>query len=178
MGESQITNVYARALFEAARDAGSLEATGADLASFIGAMRGSKELTAVLYNPKIDSLTKKKIVASLTEGADRIFSSGINLMIDKRHSELIMDLHDQFQQLLRREKHLVEVEITSAVALPEETRAKIRQRIEDSTGKQVEIRENVDESIIGGLVLRFGDLIVDGSLKAKLNQLRARLVQA
>ena len=178
MGESKITNVYARALFEAARDAGTLEATGTDLASFVGAMRESKDLTAVLFNPRIDSATKKKIVAELSEGADRIFANGINLMVDKRHSDLILDLDDQFQRLLKKEKQLVEVEITTALALPEVTRASIRKRIEDSTGMKVEITETVDEGIIGGLVLRFGDLIVDGSLKAKLAQLRARLVQA
>lgn len=178
MGETQITNVYARALFEAARDAGTLESTGGDLASFVAAMQESKELTAVLYNPRIDSATKKKIVAEITAGADQIFKNGINLMIDKRHLDLIIDLHGQFQKLLRQEKRLVEVEIVSAVELPEETRAGIRKRIEESTGKQVEIREKVDEGILGGLVLRFGDVIVDGSLKAKLMQLRARLVQA
>jgi F-type H+-transporting ATPase subunit delta len=178
LGESKITNVYAQALFEAAKDAGTLEGTSDDLAAFVTAMRESKELTAVLYNPQVDSQTKKKIVSSLTEGADKIFKNGINLMIDKRHPTLIGDLYDQFQRLMKQEKHLVEVEITSAVTLPEVTRASIRKRIEESTGKRVEMHENVDEGIIGGLVLRFGDLIVDGSLKAKLEQLRTRLVQA
>ena len=178
MGESKITNVYARALFEAAKEAGTLEATSSDLEVFTNAMRQSRELTAVLYNPQVDSATKKKIVLSLTEGSDRIFQNGIKLMIDKRHPTLIMDLHGQLQKLLKKERHLVEVEITTAVALPEETRARIRSRIEESTGKKVEMRENVDEGIIGGLVLRFGDLIVDDSLKAKLQQLRARMVQA
>ncbi|MBE0430025.1 MAG: ATP synthase F1 subunit delta [Thermoleophilia bacterium] len=178
MGESRITNVYARALFESARDAGTLEATGRDLAAFTSAMRESRELTAVLFNPQVDSATKKRIVSSLTEGADRIFQNGIKLMIDKRHPTLIMDLHGQYQDLLKKEKHLVEVEITTAVPLPEETLAKVRSRIEQTSGKQVEIREKVDEGIIGGLVLRFGDLIVDGSLKAKLHQLRASMIQA
>ena len=178
MGEQQITNVYARALFEAARDAGTLEATGSDLASFVEAMQDSKDLMAVLYNPRIQSLTKKKIVATVTEGGDAIFRNGINLMIDKRHSNLIVDLHDQFQKLLKREKQLVEVEVTSAIELPEATRAGIRKKIEESTGKQVEIKETVDAGILGGLVLRFGDVIVDGSLQAKLEQLRGRLVQA
>lgn len=178
MGESQITSVYARALFETARDAGTLAATGADLASFVGAMRGSKDLTAVLYNPKIDSATKKRVVSDITVGADSIFKNGIKLMIDKRHSDLIMDMRQHFDKLLKQENNLVEVQITSAIELPEETRASIRQRIEESIGKQVEISETVDEGILGGLILRFGDLIVDGSLKAKLVQLRARLAQA
>lgn len=178
MGESQITSVYARALFEAARDAGTLEATGADLASFVGAMRGSKDLIAVLYNPKIDSATKKRVVSDITAGADSIFKNGIKLMIDKRHSDLIMDMRRHFDKLLKQENDLVEVQITSAIELPEKTRASIRKRIEGSIGKQVEISETVDEGILGGLILRFGDLIVDGSLKAKLVQLRARLAQA
>ncbi len=178
MGESQISNVYARALFEAARDSGTLDATGADLASFVNAMKESRELTAVLYNPKIDSATKKKIVLDVTAGADQIFQNGIKLMIDKRHSDLIMEMQQQFERLLKQANKVVEVQITSAIELPEETRAKIRRKIEESTGKQVEFSETVDQNILGGLVLRFGDLIVDGSLKAKLEQLRARLAQA
>ncbi len=178
MGEQQITNVYARALFEAARDADTLDATGADLTAFVEGMRQSKELTAVMYNPKIDSATKKKIVAELTAGADRIFVNGLNVLIDKLHSDLVFGLNDQFQKLVKREHKIMEVEITSAVELEEETKAKIRERIEQTTHQKVEFMETVEEDIIGGLVLRFGDVIVDGSLKARLDQLHARLTQA
>lgn len=178
MGEQQITSVYARALFEAARDAGTLDATGADLAAFTAAMRDSRELTAVLFNPRINAEVKKKIVAELTQGADRIFVNGLKLLIDKRHAGLIIDLGDEFQKLLRQEKMVIEVEVTSAIELPEETREKIRKRIEETTHKRVEMKETVREDIVGGLVLRFGDVIVDGSLKAKLAQLRGRLAQA
>ena len=178
MGDSNITNVYAQALFEAARDAGTLEATAADLMAFTGAMRESRELTAVMLNPRIDSATKKKVVAELTQGADRIFVNGINLLIDKRHADLLFDLQEQFQRLLQKERQVVEVEITSAVELPEETRAGIRKRIEDAIGKKVDIKETVRADILGGLVLRFGDVIVDSSLQAKLEQLRVRLAQA
>jgi len=155
LGEQQITNVYARALFEAARDAGTLDATGADLSAFTEGMRESKELTAVMYNPKIDSATKKEIVDELTAGADRIFVNGLNVLIDKLHSDLLFDLNDQFQKLVKIEHKVVGVEITSAVELEEETKAKIRERIEQATSQKVEIMESVDEDIIGGLVLRF-----------------------
>ena len=178
MGKEQITNVYARALFEAARDAGTLDATGADLSQFAEAMRASSELTAVMHNPQIDSATKKKVVAELTEGADHIFINGLNVLIDKLHADLIHDLNEQFQKLVKQEQGIVEVEITSAVELEEETKAKIRERIEQATRKKVEIKESVQDDIIGGLVLRFGDVIVDGSLKARLEQLRSRLAQA
>ena len=178
MGESNVTNVYARALFEAARDAGTLDATAADLASFSGAMHASRELTAVMYNPRIDTATKKKVVSQLTEGGDRIFVNGVKLLIDKRHSDLLFDLNEQFQKLLKKEQNVVEVEITSAVELPEETRSGIRRRIEEATGKKVDIKTTVRVDIIGGLILRFGDVIVDSSLQAKLEQLRVRLAQA
>lgn len=178
MGEEQITHVYAQALFEAAKEAGTLEATGNDMARFVEAMRASKELTAVMYNPKIDSETKKKIVADLTEGADRIFINGLFVLIDKLHSDLVLDVDDQLQKLIKQEHKILEVEITSAVELEEGTKAKIRERIEQATDKKVEIKELVEEDILGGLVLRFGDIIVDGSLKSKLGQLRTRLAQA
>ncbi len=178
MGGQQISNVYARALFEAARDAGTLDATAGDLSSFSKAMRASRELTAVMYNPRIDTATKKKVVAELTEGGDRIFVNGVNLLIDKRHSDLLFNLQEQFQKLLKKEQQVVEVEVTLAVELSEETRAGIRRRIEEATGKTVEIKETIREDILGGLVLRFGDVIVDASLQAKFEQLRGRLAQA
>lgn len=178
MGEQQITNVYARALFEAARDAGTLDATGGDLSAFAGAMRESSELTAVMYNPKIDSRTKKSIVADLTTGGDRIFVNGLNVLIDKLHANLVFDIADQYKRLVKRENRIMEVEITSAVELQEETKAKIRERIEKATSQKVELVETIQEDVIGGLVLRFGDVIVDGSLKARLKQLRSRLAQA
>lgn len=178
MGEQQVTNVYAQALFEAARDAGTLGQTGADLAQFAAAMREAKDLTAILYNPRIDAVVKKTIVADLAAGGDQLFVNGVKLLIDKGHSPLLLDFNDRFQKLVKKEQGLIEVEVTSAIELPEEARAKIRKRIEDATSKKVEMTETIDANIIGGLVLRFGDIIVDGSLKSRLEQLRARLVQA
>ncbi len=178
MADTRIANVYARALFEAAQDAGTLEATGADLSAFVAAMRGSRELTAALYNPMISSQKKKQIVAALTEAGDRIFINGLNLLIDKRHADLIADVQEGFARLLREANRIVEVEIVSAVELPEETRARIRSRIEAATRKKIEMKATVSKDIVGGLILKVGDVIVDGSLKARLSQLRARLVQA
>ncbi|MHB0914191.1 MAG: ATP synthase F1 subunit delta [Thermoleophilia bacterium] len=178
MGEQQVTNVYAQALFEAARDAGTLNGTGADLESFVSAMREAKDLTAILYNPRVGANVKKNIVSELTAGADQVFMNSVKLLIDKGHASLLMDFNDRFQKLVKKEQGLIEVEITSAIELPEEARAKIRKRIEDATSRKVEVSEIIDENIIGGLVLRFGDIIVDGSLKSRLEQLRARLVQA
>jgi F-type H+-transporting ATPase subunit delta len=178
LGEQQVTNVYAQALFEASRDAGTLEATGADLAAFASAMSDAKDLTAVLYNPRVDANVKKAIVSDVAAGGDDLFVNGVKLLIDKGHATLLFDFNDQFQKLVKKEQGLIEVEITSAVELPVEAKAKIRKRIEDATSKKVEITETIDEGIIGGLVLRFGDIIVDSSLKSRLEQLRSRLVQA
>ena len=178
MGKEQITNVYARALFEAAKDVGTLDATGANLSMFAEAMKESPELTEAMHNPMIDSRTKKAIVRELTAGADRIFINGLDVLIDKLHADLITDLNDRFQELVKQEKGLMEVEVMTAVELEDETREKIRERIEQATHKKVEMKETVRKDIIGGLVLRFGDVIVDGSLKAKLEQLRNRLTQA
>ncbi|MCL6105882.1 MAG: ATP synthase F1 subunit delta [Actinobacteria bacterium] len=178
MADQRTANVYSQALFEAAEDAGSLAATSADLAAFVEAMQRSRELTAVLYNPQISSIQKKRIVKDLTAGGDRIFVNGINLLIDKRHPDLIPEVYDGFTRLLQKKNKVVEVEIVSAIELPEETKAKIRDRIAAATGKQIDMKAIVREDVVGGLILRIGDIIVDGSLKAKLQQLHNRLARA
>ncbi|MEK6536314.1 MAG: ATP synthase F1 subunit delta, partial [Actinomycetota bacterium] len=102
----------------------------------------------------------------------------VNLLIDKRHSDLLFEMNARFRRLLKKEQQVVEDEVTAAIELPKATRASIRKRIEEATGKKVEIKETIREDILGGLVLRFGDVIVDASLQAKLEQLRGRLAQA
>ena len=87
-------------------------------------------------------------------------------------------MNARFRRLLKKEQQVVEDEVTAAIELPKATRASIRKRIEEATGKKVEIKETIREDILGGLVLRFGDVIVDASLQAKLEQLRGRLAQA
>lgn len=178
MGGGRTARVYGEALFEAAREAGTLKATGADLAAFTAAMRESRELAAVLLNPGIDTATRKRVVAELTAGGDRVFVNGINLVIDKRRPAILFDLERRYQELAKQERGALEVEVVSAIELPDEVRAKIEGRIGEATGRKVLMKQVVREDILGGLVLRFGDVIIDGSLRSRLGQLRARLLEA
>lgn len=178
MAEQSVVRVYARALLEAAREAGTLDATRNDLETFVEAMRETPELAAVLLNPRVEAATKKRVVAELTAGGERIFVNFLNLLIDRRRAGILVDLQQWFEKLVERERGVLEVEVTSAIELPEETRSKIRRRIEKASGGTVNIREVVREEIIGGLILRLGDLIVDGSLRSRLGQLKGKLMEA
>ena len=176
--DQHAARIYAQALLKAAREAGTLDATRSDLEAFTGAMKETPELAVALFNPKIDTATKKQVVGELTAGGDRIFVNFIKLLIDKRRTLILFDLAQWFGKLVEKESGVVEVEVTSAIELPEETRSTIRRRIEKATGGKVKMKETVHEGIVGGLVLRLGDVIVDGSLRSRLRQLKDRLREA
>lgn len=170
--------IYAESLFQAARDAGTLAETGADLAAFTEAMRRSPDLKAILLNPRIDSRAKKKAVAEIAAGADRLFLNALNLLTDKRVVAIIFDLERRYQELLKRQQGIVGIEVTSAMTLDEASRQRIRRQLEAATGRKVELRETVDTGIIGGLIVRVGDTIIDSSLQGRLQALRRRMRQA
>lgn len=170
--------VYAESLFQAARDAGTLAGTGADLAAFTRAMGNSPDLKAILLNPRIDSRAKKKAVAEIAAGADRLFLNALNLLIDKRVVAIIFDMESRYRALLKRQQGIVGIEVTSALALDEASRERIRGQLEAATGKKVELRETVDPGIIGGIIVRVGDTIIDSSLQGRLKALRKRMRRA
>lgn len=170
--------VYAESLFAAARDAGTLKQTGVDLKAFTQAMHHSPDLEAILFNPRIDSRAKKQAVAEIAAGADRLFRNVLNLLIDKRVVTIIYRLESRYQQLLKREQGIVGIELTSAVRLDDQSRQHIRRQLETATGKKVELHEAVDPGIIGGLVVRVGDTIIDSSLQGRLKALRKRMRRA
>ena len=102
-------------------------------------------------------------------------------MEESNFGHFLKSLRDRQRMSLRdveKESGVVEVEVTSAIELPEETRSTIRRRIEKATGGKVKMKETVHEGIVGGLVLRLGDVIVDGSLRSRLRQLKDRLREA
>lgn len=175
MNGARKARVYARSLFQAARDADSLEETGADLKAFTDAMRRSGDLTVILFNPRIDSRAKKKAVAEIAAGGDRLFLNCLNLMIDKRVVAVIFDLERHYRALLKQEQGIVEIEVTSAAPLDEDSRSRIQKSFQAATGKRVELAERVSGEIIGGLVVHVGNTIIDGSLRGRLKQLRRQM---
>jgi F-type H+-transporting ATPase subunit delta len=170
-----VAATYAEALFEAATEADAVDVVAADLAAFAQAMRESAELRAVLTSPEVDTRAKKGAVADLTEGAHPLAANFLQVLIDRGRIADLPEIARAFQERVARAEHRLEVEAITAVPMPDDLRKRVVQRIQGQTGATVELTESVNPDIVGGLVLRIGGVVVDGSLRRRLDELRHNL---
>ena len=178
MSTEQVAAVYARALFDAAKDAGVVEPVRRELGDFVAALAASASLRDVLADPQVDSAAKRRVLAEITREGQPLVGNMLQVMLEKGRFAIAGEMHEAYDGLAAVAARLVEVEVTSAMELSPETRKKIAARVAEATGREVELAERVDPDIVGGLVLRIGDVIVDGSVQARIRQLRRRLATA
>ena len=178
MSEETVARVYARALFDAARDAAAVVPVGRDLGDFVAAFAASASLRDVLADPQIDSAARQRILVEITRGGQPLVANTLQLLLERGRFGIVAQLCAAYEALAAAEADLVKVEVTSAVELSAAAREKIAQRVAGTAGRRVELAARVDPTIIGGLVLRVGDVIVDASVQARIRQLRRRLATA
>jgi len=166
---------YAEALYGAAHEAGRLERTHADFEAIVAALAGSRELARVLFNPAFPSEAKRRILQKLSEDAEPLVSSTLDVLVANNRIELLPDVQEAFAARYRLEQHELAVELTTAIPIDDAQADGLRQRLEQATGQSVTIRRRVDPSIIGGVVLRVRDLLVDASVRRRLDGLRLSL---
>jgi ATP synthase F1 delta subunit len=178
VGEENVARVYARALFDAALEVRAVEPVGRDLGDFVAALAASASLRDVLADPQIDTSAKLRILVEITRGGQPLVANALQLMLDRGRFGLVAELREAYEALAATEADIVRVEVTSAMELPATAREEIAARVAEAAGRRVELAARVDPGIIGGLVLRVGDVIVDGSVQARIRQLRRRLATA
>lgn len=178
MSEEQVARVYAQALFDAAQQANVVRPVGRELGDFVVALAASPALRGVLDEPQIDVSAKLRVVVELTRDAQPLVANTLQLLLQRGRFGVVTELHKQYEELAATEAAVVNVEVTSAVELTAATNKKIAARVEQATGRRVELAQRVDPAILGGLVLRVGDVIVDGSVRSRISQLRRRLATA
>ena len=175
MGEENVARVYARALFDAAREARVVEPVGRDLGDFVAALAASASLRDVLANPQVEASAKQRVLVEITREGQPLVANTLQLLLERDRFGLVAELREAYEALAATEADLVKVEVTSAMELTAAAREKITARVAEAAGRRVELAARVDPDIIGGLVLRVGDVIVDGSVQARIRQLRRRL---
>jgi F-type H+-transporting ATPase subunit delta len=178
LSEEQVARVYAQALFDAAQEAGVVEPVRRELGDFVAALAASAPLRKVLADPQIETSAKSRVLAEVTRGGQPLLTGVLRLMLDRGRFPAVSELRTAYDALAIVEEGVVEVEVVSAAELPPETEKKIAAKVQEATGRRVEMARRVDPSILGGLVLRIGDVIVDGSVQARIRQLRRRLATA
>jgi F-type H+-transporting ATPase subunit delta len=178
LSEEQVARVYAQALFDAAKEAGVVEPVRRELGDFVAALAASAPLRDVLADPQVATSAKRRVLAEVTRGGQQLLASTLLLMLERGRFAAVPELRIAYDALAIVEEGVVEVEVVSAAELAPETEKKIAARVQEATGRRVELARRVDPSIVGGLVLRIGDVIVDGSVQARIRQLRRRLATA
>jgi F-type H+-transporting ATPase subunit delta len=167
--------MYARALFQAARDEGRLEQVAADLAALAAALDEVPQLRAFLRNPQIDPPEKAAALTQIAEGADELVRNFLRLVAEKGRAGEIADMYEEFDALLAAEQNRLSVELTTAHELSDEEARSIVERIEQASGRTVEATRSVDPGLVGGIVLQVGSFRADGSVRGRLERLRQEL---
>ena len=174
----EIAQVYARALFEVAQERDVLDAIRDQLGAFTKALDENRELAVFFFSPYFSSEEKKNGLERAVTGADPIFMNFLETLLERHRMPVIFRIRARFEQLWDEEKKLLPVEITSSVQLDKAIVQSIGERIGEQTGQKVELSSKVDPEILGGLVVRVGNFVLDASIRNRLNQLRKQVARA
>ncbi len=174
----EVAEVYARALFEVARDQQKLDEIHEQLGQFTEAMRSSRDLMVFFFSPHFSSEEKKEALNRAIEGAEPAFLNFLEALIERHRMPVIFRVGTRFDEFYDEERKLLGVEVTSAVSLGEETVQAIGNRVQEQTGRTVQLSSQVDPNILGGIVVRVGNFILDASIRNRLEQVRKQVAQA
>jgi len=174
----EIAQVYARALFEVASEQGKLDLVREQLGQFADALGEHRDLAVFFFSPYFSTEEKKQGLHGAVEGADPAIVNFLETLLERHRMPVIFRIRQQYEALWDEENKLLPVEVTSAVGLDEATVQSIGDRIGEQTGQRVELTSKVDPAILGGIVLRVGNSILDASIKHRLDQLRKHVAQA
>ena len=165
---------YASALFDLAKEGGALKALEADAAALSETLSASEELRGVIASPVISRDDQGRALAAIAAklGLSTLMSNTIALMADKRRLFVLPQFVSQLADLIAEEKGEVTAEVTAARALTATQSKKLAETLKVRVGKTVKLKTTVDDSLIGGLVVKLGSTMIDTSVKAKLAALQ------
>lgn len=167
--------MYARALFQAAKEAGRLETVREELADFVQATRDVPELGALLRNPQLDPRAKSAALEDLVGDADELVRNVLLLLVEKGRAAQLEEIDREFEALVAQEARRLAVELTTAYELSDDEAGAIVRQIEQASGRSVDATRRVDPELIGGIVLQAGSMRVDASVRGRLERLRHAL---
>ena len=177
MREESVSRRYAAALFNQAKASGTLKETSADLARVAETLVGNVALGRMIGHPLAAVGKKKEVLNAAFSGSISATTLGfLNLLADKRRIGLLGDAKQGFDELLRAHNNIVAATATTAVPLSAAQLADLEKALEKRTGKEIELTVSVDPSLMGGILVRIGDTVLDGTVKGKLDRLREQLL--
>ncbi len=174
----EIAQVWARALFEVANEQDLLDEVREQLGAFADALDENRELAVFFFSPYFSTQEKKDGLKRAVSGAHPVVMNFLEALIERHRMPAVFRIRARYDELWEDERDLLPVEVTSAIELDKATVGSIGKRIGEQTKRTVELSSKVDPDILGGIVLRVGNVVLDASIRSRLEQLRKQVAQA
>jgi F-type H+-transporting ATPase subunit delta len=174
----EIAQVYARSLFEVAQEHETLDVVREQIGQFADALDGSRELQTFFFSPYFSTEEKKDGLDKALDGEDEVVRNFLAVLIENHRMPALFRIRRELDAMWRDVHKLLPVQVTSAVELDEAVTRQIGEEIGRQTGRKVELTTNVDPDVLGGIVLRVGNSILDASIRTRLDRLRKQVARA
>ena len=174
----EIARVYAEALFEVAKEKDKLDELRDELNEFTDALEQNREMQLFLFSPYFSSAEKSEGLEKAISGGSEEIMNFLELLIEKHRTPVIFRIRRAFEDLWKLENKRLDVTVTSAVELDPVVVKRVGAEIEKQTGRTVDLQSTVDDSILGGIVLQVGNMVLDASIRNRLEKLRKSVAQA
>jgi F-type H+-transporting ATPase subunit delta len=174
----EIAEVYARSLFEVAKEHGVLDRIHDELDEFTDVLSENRDLQVFFFSPYFSSEEKKDGISKVVEGVDERFLRFLELLAERHRMPVIFRIRRELEALWADENRLLPVTITSAVELDKGTVEQIGKQIEKQTGRRIEHTAVVDPDVLGGLAIQVGNVVMDATVRGRLEKLRRQVARA
>ena len=174
----EIARVYGDALFAVAKEEDKLDEIREELGVFADALNEDRELQVFFFSPYFSSEEKRSGIEKVLHGVSDEFENFLSLLAEKHRMPAIFRIRSYYDDLWAEENKRLEVRVTSAVPLDDGIVKRVGDEIERQTDRKIDLEADVDEEILGGIVLRVGNMVLDASLREKLNRLRKEVARA
>jgi F-type H+-transporting ATPase subunit delta len=173
----ELAQVYGRSIFQVALEQGKLDELREQIGQFADALDQNRDLAVFFFSPYFSTAEKQDALGRVLEGAEQILLNFLSLLIENHRMPVIFRIRQQYERLWQEENRLLPVEITSAIELDQATTESLGRTIGERAGRKVTLAARVDPDILGGIVVRVGNSILDASIRNRLEQLRRHVAQ-
>ncbi|HET7615906.1 MAG TPA: F0F1 ATP synthase subunit delta [Bacillales bacterium] len=171
-----VTKRYARALFEIADEHGKIEEIDEDLQAVLQAFQ-DEGAGKLFMHPRLDAEEKKKIIDAFASKVTSEVSNFLKVLVDRHREEELAGIIKQYEAMANEARGIIDAVVTTAMPLTDNEKKKLADQFGEALNKQIRIQERIDPEIIGGMMIRIGNRVYDGTVAGKLSRFKQSLTQ-
>ncbi len=176
---NQLASKYAQAIYELAAEKNMLDKVGEQLLLVESTISSHSDLATLLYHPQILPAAKKETITKIfSQDLDDFVHKFLLLLVDKRRETILPDIIQEYVMLANETRNIAEAEVTTAMPLAEDEYTALRNKLSQVTGKNMVLKTRVDERILGGVIVKIGDKLIDGSIVRQIQRMQTALLSS